>query len=184
MPLKNHNLVIAGVSLALIIVVFYSYWSLVYTPINKAIETERKNVQELNQKLNAAKLRAGQLSKVQAEMAALQIDVAELEKLLPKGRELPSLLRLFTHRAEANGLTLSSFKPSHAVPKGLYDEVPYDITVTSSLHGIGHFLTAMGKGDRLFAARNLALTAAGSSKTDPSKTVNATFTLVAFKYHE
>ncbi len=116
-------------------------------------------------------------------MAALQIEVAELEKLLPKTRELPSLLRVFTHRAEANGLTLTSFRPARPVAKGLYDEIPYDISVVSSLHGIGHFLTAMGKGDRLFAARNLALTAT-SSKVDPSKSVNATFTLVAFKYHE
>ncbi len=90
---------------------------------------------------------------------------------------------MFTHRAEANGLQLSSFRPARPVPKGLYDEVPYDITATSSLNGIGHFLTAMGKGERLFAARNLTMTA-NSSKADPSKTVNATFTLVAFKYHE
>jgi len=183
MPIKNHNLVIAGVSIALVGVVLYVYWSLVYTPVSKAIETDRKTAQELNQKLASAKSKAGQLSKVQAEMASLQIDVAELEKLLPKTRELPSLLRVFTHRAEANGLQLSSFRPSRPVSKGLYDEVPYDVTATSSLNGIGHFLTAMGKGERLFAARNLSLTA-NSSKADPSKTVNATFTLVAFKYHE
>jgi type IV pilus assembly protein PilO len=183
MPLKNHNLIIVSVSAVLIGVVFYSYWSLVYTPVAQSIAAERKNVQDLNQKLAVAKSRAGQLSKVQAEMASLQIDVAELEKLLPKTRELPSLIRVFTHRIEAHGLTLSSFRPSHPVSKGLYDEVPYDVTVTSSLHGIGHFLTAMGKGERLFAARNLALTA-GGSKTDPTKSVNATFTLVAFKYHE
>lgn len=183
MPLKNHNLIIGGLSVVLVGVVLYMYWSLVYTHLSKAISTERTTIAELNQKLTVAKARAGQLSKVQAEMAALQIDVAELEKLLPKTRELPSLIRVFTHRAEANGLTLTSFKPSRPVPKGLYDEVPYDITVTSSLHGIGHFLTSMGKGERLFATRNLALTGS-SSKADPAKTVNATFTLVAFKYHE
>jgi type IV pilus assembly protein PilO len=176
-------LILGGISVVLIGVVFYTYWNLVYTPVAKSIASERTTVQELNQKLSVAKSRASQLSKVQTEMAVLQIDVAELEKLLPKTRELPSLIRVFTHRAEANGLTLTSFKPSKPVPKGLYDEVPYDISVTSSLHGIGHFLTAMGKGDRLFAARNLALTGNGA-KTDPSKTVNATFTLVAFKYHE
>jgi Tfp pilus assembly protein PilO len=183
MPLKNHNLIIAAVSAILAGIVLYTYWSLVYTPVANTIKLERKNALDLNQKLAVAKSRAGQLSKVQAEMAALQIDVAELEKLLPKTRELPSLLRVFTHRAEANGLVVNSFKPNRAVPKGLYDEIPYDITITSSLHSIGHFLTAMGKGERLFAARNLAMTAT-SNKADPSKTVNATFTLVAFKYHE
>src|SRR5579871_6858703 len=168
MPLKNHNLIIGGLSVVLVAVVFYTYWSLVYTPVGKSIAAERKTVQELNEKLAVAKSRASQLSKVQAEMAALQIDVAELEKLLPRTRELPSLLRVFTHRAETNGLTLTSFRPSRPIAKGLYDEIPYDISVTSSFHGIGHFLTAMGKGDRLFAARNLAFTAASASKTDLS----------------
>src|SRR5437016_1084084 len=147
MPLKNHNLIIGGLSAVLIGVVFYSYWTLVYTHLSKAISTERASVQELNQKLVVAKERASQLSKVQAEMAALQIDVAELEKLLPKTRELPSLIRVFTHRAEANGLMLTSFRPSKPVAKGLYDEVPYDISVTSSFRGIGRFLMAMAQGD-------------------------------------
>src|SRR5262245_33982356 len=98
MPLKNHNAIIGALCAVLVGVMFYSYWSLVYTPVGKAIATERANVQELNQKLEVAKSRASQLSKVQAEMAALQIDVAELEKLLPKTRELPGLIRVFTHR--------------------------------------------------------------------------------------
>ena len=163
--------------------IFYIYWSQVYTPVRNSILADKKRAAELNEKLTVAKSRASQLGKIQAEMASLQIDVAELEKLLPKSRELPSLLRVLTHRAEVNGLSLSSIRPQRAVAKGLYDEVPYEITAVSSLNGIGHFLTSMGKGDRMFAARNLALTSA-ASKNDPSKTVNATFTLVAFKYHE
>ena len=183
MPLKNHNAIIAGLAAVLVCIIFYCYWSLVHTPIQKSIVQERATAAELNQKLTVAKSRAGQLSKVQAEMASLQVDVAELEKLLPKTRELPSLLRVLTHRVETNGITLTSIRPLKPVAKGLYDEVPYDLAMTSSLHAIGHFLTAMGKGDRLFAARNVTMTASGS-KTDPTKTVNATFTLVAFKYHE
>jgi type IV pilus assembly protein PilO len=183
MPIKNNTTAIAGTAIVLFIAVFYAYWSLAYAPIQKSIAEDRKNAKELNQKLALAKTRAGQLGKVQAEMASLQIDVAELEKLLPKTRELPSLLRVVTHRAEANGIVLTAFRPQRPVAKGLYDEIPYEVAATSSLHGIGRFLTAMGKGDRLFAARNLALSSA-ASKADPSKTVNATFTLVAFKYHE
>lgn len=183
MPIKNHNAIIGGLCAILFGVVCYSYWSLVFSPISKQIATQRATVQDLNGKLEIAKARASQLSKIQAEMASLQIEVSELEKLLPRGRELPSLIRVFTHRAEANGVAVTSFRPSKLAAKGLYDEIPYDITLTSSMHSMVHFLTAMGKGDRLFAARNLALTGA-ATKTDPSKTVNATFTLIAFKYHE
>lgn len=183
MPLKNRNAAILGAAVAIICIIFYGYWSLMYSPTKKAIAEQKKVAEELNTKLAGARARAGQLNRIQAEMASLQTDVAELEKLLPRGRELPQLIRVFTHRAEANGLQMSTLTPSKPIAKGLYDEIPYAVSVTASFHGLGHFLTAMGKGDRLFAARNLTFTAA-SAKSDPSKTVNATFTLIAFKYHE
>lgn len=183
MPLKNRNLALLVGSLALLLAIAYGYWNFVYKPLGQSIATEKKNVADLNARLGAARSRAGQLNAIQAEMQSLQVDVAQLERQLPKNRELPSLIRVFTHRAESYGLAMASFAPQKPVAKGLYDEVPYQISLASSYHSLGHFLTAMGKGERLFAARNLALQSA-ASKTDPSKTVTATFTLIAFKYHE
>ena len=184
MRTKNRNLAIAAAALGLACLIFYTYYTLVYAPVGKTIEQDRRTVMDLTQKLDQARARAGQLSKIQAEMAGLQVDVAQLEKQLPKDRELPSLIRVFTHRAEAFGVGMSTFAPQKPVSIGLYDEIPYSVTMTTgSFHSLGRFLTAMGKGERLFGARNLALTAA-VSKTDLSKTVNATFTLVSFRYHE
>lgn len=184
MPLKNRNLIIAGVSIVLLVgVVLYSYATFLYKPIRKDIQTTLASVKDLQQKLEQAKARAQQLSKIQEEMASLQVDVAALEKQLPKNRELPSLIRIVTHRAETYGVTLSSLAPGRAVSKGLYEEIPYNMTVSSSFHALGHFLTDMGKGERLFAARNLAVSPSGA-RVDPTKTINATFILVAFKYRE
>jgi type IV pilus assembly protein PilO len=183
MPLKNRNTVILAAALGLLLVITYAYWSLVYSPTNKKIVEDKKTIADLTQKLASAKARASQLTRISAEMASLQQDVAQLEKQLPKSRELPSLLRVVTHRAETAGVNMSQLQPLKPVTKGLYDEIPYNVTLTSSFHALGRFLTAMGKGDRLFAARNVALTA-NSSKADPTKTVNATFQLIAFKYHE
>jgi type IV pilus assembly protein PilO len=183
MPVKNRNLAILMAALGLVALIFYAYYSLVFSPLGKAIDQDRGIVADLNKKLDLARARAGQLSKIQAEMAGLQVDVAQLEKQLPKDRELPSLIRVLTHRAEAFGVGLSTFAPQKPVSKGLYDEIPYNVTMTGSFHSLGRFLTAMGKGERLFAARNLALVSA-VSKTDLSKTVNVTFILVSFRYHE
>jgi type IV pilus assembly protein PilO len=183
MLLKNRNTLIALVGSALVIIgILYGYSTVFYAPVHKDIEKMQADVEDLKGKLKVAKDRAQQLSKMQQEMASLQVDVAELEKQLPKDRELPSLIRVMTHRAESYGIVLGTLSPGKPVSKGLYDETPYSLTITASFHSLGHFLTALGKGDRLFAARNLALTPA-SSKTDPSKTVNATFQLIAFKYH-
>src|SRR4051794_23556538 len=101
MPLKNRNVAIYAAAVILMCVISYGYFSLVYSPMNLTIVADRKAVDELNSKLSAARARASQLSRIQAEMAGLQVEVAQLEKQLPKNRELPSLLRVVTHRAEA-----------------------------------------------------------------------------------
>ena len=183
MPSQNRNLVASIVGLVLICIVSYGFWSYTIVPIKKEETLNAKNLSELRQKLDTAHKRAGQLNQIQLEMAGLQVDVAQLEKQLPKGRELPSLIRVLTHRAEANGVQIVTFTPNKPVTKGLYDEIPYTMNIVTSFHNLGHFLTAMGKGERLFAARNLTMTAS-NSKTDPSKTITATFSLIAFKYHE
>jgi type IV pilus assembly protein PilO len=182
MPLKNRNLLTALFGcIMLTLGIVYVYSSYFYGPLRKDIVQDQKSLEDLKGKLQHAEDRARQLSRMQQEMAGLQVDVAQLQKQLPKDRELPALIRVLTHRAESHGLILGTVTPGKAVTKGLYDEIPYSVTVTSSFHGLGHFLTSLGKGERLFAARNLALTPM-ANRTDPSKTVNATFQLIAFKY--
>jgi len=183
MPVKNRNAALAVGCLVLFGMIVYAYWSFVYSPLQQQIVADRQTVKQLQLELAAAQARASQLGAIQAEMASLQVEVAELEKQLPKGRELPALLRLFTHRAETYGLTLTSIAPQKPISKGLYDEILYSINLSTNFHSLGRFLTAMGKGERLFATRDLALNPI-SNKADPSKTVNATFKLVSFKYRE
>ena len=182
MPLKNRNLAIIAASLVVLGIIFYGYYTLAYTPIKRSIREDNDKIAKLQQELAIAQATANRLGAMQAEMTALQLDVAELEKQLPKDRELPALLRVFAHRLEAYGLQLNTFTPGKPISKGLYDETPYQVALVASFHSLGHFLTAMGKGDRLFATRNLALNAS-NNKTDPDKTVTATFQLIAFKYH-
>ncbi len=181
MSAKNRNLLIVTIIVVILICVGYS--RMVYAPLHKDIVSDRATVQNLQRKLSGVQERAKQLTRIQTEMSSLQIEVAELEKQLPKSRELPALIRLFTRRAETFGISVLTFAPGHPAPKSGYDEVPYSVTASASFHALGRFLTSLGKGDRLFAARNIALTGS-NNKTDPAKTVNVTFPLIAFKFHE
>jgi type IV pilus assembly protein PilO len=183
MPLKDRNTVTAIVGcLFAVIGILYVYSTYIHGPVKAEIKQYQTEIADLKTRLAVAKDRAQQLSKMQQEMATLQVDVAQLEKQLPKDRELPALIRVLTHRAESYGLTLGTLTPGTSRSKGLYEEIPYSVSVVTSFHSLGHFLTSLGKGDRLFAARNLAVTPT-NTKTDPSKTINATFELVAFQYH-
>ena len=182
-PKNRNTLIVLGLSLAIIFGVGFGYWKYFGETARQeiaALETDTKNMEK---RLEEAKIRAQQLSKIEEEMHGLQIEVAAMERQLPKDRELPNLIRVFSNRAEAFGLTINSFAPDTMSAKGLYDEIPYKVSVSASFHGIGQFLTAMGKGERLFAARDISFQGA-PNRSDPTKTVTATFTLVAFKYHE
>jgi type IV pilus assembly protein PilO len=183
MSLKDRNNLIALVgALATAIAIFYVYSTWLFKPVRKDITETKAKVAALDQKLAVTRARAQQLGQMQQEMAGLQIELANLEKQLPKDRELPALLRVLSRRAEGYGIVIGTISPQKPVSKGLYDELAYNIAATTSYHALAHFLVEMGKGERLFAARNLTLSAA-SSKTDPTKTVNATFQLIAFQYH-
>lgn len=183
MPLKNRNtLILFASSILAVGAVLYGYAACLAKPLRQDIADSQSKVDVLRGKLNVTRARAQQLGQLQQEMANLQVELADLEKQLPKTRELPALLRVLAHRAEGYGITVGTFSPQKPVAKGLYDEIPYNLSITASYHSLARFLVEMGKGDRLFAARNLALTA-GASKTDPAKTVDATFQLIAFQYH-
>src|SRR5690349_8762258 len=146
MPIKDRNTVMAILgSLIIIAGVMFAYNSYFYGPIAKEIKQKQVEVADLKQKLQVAMERAQQLGKMQQEMASLQVDVAQLEKQLPKDRELPALIRVLTHRAESYGITLGNIQPGKPISKGLYEEIPYVMSVTASFHGLGHFLESLGK---------------------------------------
>ncbi len=181
--LKNRNLVISVVAtLILWAAIGYGFSSILISPVNAEISKFKKEKADLEQKIAAAEARAQQLNKIQKEMADLQIEVAEFEKQLPRNRDLPPLLRTLTRKAETFGILISNLNPGRPVSKGLYDEIAYTISATTSFHALGRFLTSIGKGDRLFAVRNISF-APFQNKSDPSKTITTSFTLVAFKYH-
>jgi|GEM_PF-1133878 type IV pilus assembly protein PilO len=180
---KDRNTLLAITVAALFLGgVIFGYTTIIFMPLHKDIVKSRTEVQNLSGRLNMVRQKVAKLPKLQQEMAELQIEVFEMEQQLPKSAELPGLLRTLTHRAETNGLQLSSLAPGKPVSKGQYDEIPYVITAVASFHSLGRFLTAMGTGSRLFATRNLTLSAA-QAKEDSSKTVSATFSLITFQYH-
>src|ERR1019366_8214767 len=107
--LKNrNNLIMLASTLAIIGVILYVYWTYFYTRVHTDIQKITVQKQDLEKRLGMARDRAQQLERIREEMDGLNLDVVQLEKQLPRGRELPGLLRVFTHRAESFGLLLSN----------------------------------------------------------------------------
>lgn len=178
-PKDKKALIVIGLFAAGLLYVYIAY---VWKPLHRKIQETRAEVAKLEKRLDEAVARSRNLHKLFADVTVLKAEVSELEKQLPTQRELPDLLRLFAQRAQSFGLEVTTFSPGGASAKGLYDEIPYNVTLQSDFHSLGRFMTALGKGKRILALRNLALTGSVNAK-DPSKTFTANLTLVAFKFH-
>jgi len=96
-------------------------------------------------RLEEMKATALELPKLQAEMAVLELEVADLEKRLPKEKEIPELLRTITKTAQRYNLKISNFNPSKIVEQPNYSEVPFEMVVQGNYHSLAYFLTDLGR---------------------------------------
>lgn len=136
---------------------------------------------QTQKKLAEMKQRALELPRLQADMKILEQEVAELEKLLPREKEIPQLLRSMTKTAQQYQLKITQITPQAVVAQANYNELPFLISVQGTYHSLGFFLADMGQGGRLMSSRNLTIAPLGSSKNG-SASITATFVLVAYTF--
>lgn len=179
---KNQLQAIVGLFL-IVGLVGYGYWHFFYAPVSKEISTRQATINDLNSRIRNAENRAAQLPQMKKELALLDIEVARLEKQLPKKKEIPGLLRTMTSQSSTYGVSIQTISPGAPINKGVYDEVPYVLSSGGSFHSFIRFLTALGQNQRLFSARNISFTGVNGDQNS-NKSVNTNFTLIAFKYHE
>ncbi len=171
-------LVVAFVAVCLL---FYNF---LLAPLNLKTRDLQAKVNQQEAKLAQLKIRAQELPKLKAEMDLLKTEVAELEKLLPKDREMPALLRTITRKAQRYGLLINNFVAGKIEPKDNYSEMPFQVNLRGRYHPLARFLTDIGQENRLMSSRNLRLTySPAANKADPTNIV-VDFSLVAYMYKE
>ena len=114
--------------------------------VSKAkLETELRNV----------KIKARDLPKLEAELAATQQIFDEKSVLLPKEKEIPQLLRDISSLGRNAGLDFLKFKPGANVPKDFYDEIPITVNVRGPYHNVGFFFDQVSKLERIVTVSNI-----------------------------
>lgn len=157
----------------------YVYYKFLITPIKLKYQNALTELTTVESKLSEMKRRAMELPKLQAEMQLLELEVSELEKLLPKDKEIPNLLRIITKHAQHYQLRISNFAPSAAIPQSNYNEIPFQMTLQGTYHSFAAFLAELGQESRILSARNITYTVMQPNKENAS-TVTVNFTLVAY----
>ncbi len=136
----------------------FIYLNLLWKPLNKQIAQTKKNISEKLDKLKEAKQLEEQLPKLQQDTQLLQLQIAELEKKLPKQPNVPELIKIISKEAQYYNLKILNLtvRDIDSSPKE-FNEIPFSINFTTNYHNLAQFLTKIAQGSRIFAIKDLNL---------------------------
>ncbi|MEW6556515.1 MAG: type 4a pilus biogenesis protein PilO [Elusimicrobiota bacterium] len=162
-----------------ILVGLWAYWKYLYKPITGEITRLEQDLEQKQAKLDETRRAAQELEVLEAEFKIIEIEAREMEKKLPKSKELPNLIRNLTRSLEKHKLNIQNFTPSKENPKAYYSEIPISMQLTGSYHNLANFLAEVGQYERVFNAFDIILTPKPPTKESPD-TISASLKLATY----
>jgi len=118
-----------------------------------------------------AKLAAVDKARKEFELKALK---------LPKGSEIPQLLKDISSLGQNAGLDFLTFVPRGEVAKDFYNEIPVDITIRGPYHSVGFFFNQISYLDRIVAVSNINM--GNPVKNQGEILLNSSCQLVTYRF--
>lgn len=178
MKLSKQQKILAVIFGIVLIYLFYQY---LWSPLDKKIITIEKKNAEQKQKLALTKTNVQNLERIKKEMESLLKELKETEARLPRGKEIPSILRDLTRLAEKYQVNITNLSPQIPNPKDYFVELPFSVQSIANYHSLATFLTTLAQGKRIINTANLRI-AAQPIKED--KTIAANFNLITYTFKE
>ncbi|MEK7288115.1 MAG: type 4a pilus biogenesis protein PilO [Elusimicrobiota bacterium] len=160
----------------------FVYWRYFLKPTTAAIKEKKIKIEEMSKRVEELDRRAKRLDRLKTELAAAEQDWQGLRARLPDKRDLPGIINTITQITHKHRLTLSTISPMQSRGSDLYNEYPFNITITGTYHDIAQFLVSVGNLDRIYRAENLSLTPAAPTPEAPNVSVGASLTLITYQY--
>lgn len=174
---KKLKIAIAVILFLLPVVLFYFLW---FQKQNEKIVQLVQQKETLTRELQQAKAKAANLPKLQAELDSTETLFEETAELLPKEKEIPSLLTNISALGRGSGLDFLTFKPGADIPKDFYSEIPVDIKVRGPYHNMGIFLDQVSKLDRIVTVSNITM--GGPKKEGSEMLLDSSCRLVTYRF--
>lgn len=159
----------------------YFFWTKVMGPLKEEIKSMQTKLNDLNSKVETARIQSLRLPLLRQEVEQLQTELSALEKQLPKDKDVPNILRVLTKEAMQQNLVFNRLTPKQLTKKEYFEIIPFDLQFTGSLHSLGRFLSSLGQQDRIFQSQNINFTPA-SATGDQLGLVSLTITLTIQTY--
>jgi type IV pilus assembly protein PilO len=178
-----HKVAMVGIVLALIILVFYDNYGMLFeswTDKNNRIGVLQMEVAKLDTDIQAMTIKVKHLDELIAASKQLEIELAKKKERLPPQEEAVMLLKQLSDLGVRLGLDIRLWKPGNTVedPSKLFVRMPVNVEVAGGYHTAALFFDRINKMPRIMNVSDLRM---GSSRTEHDRVVIQTvFELTAF----
>jgi len=182
---KKQQQTLVGI-IIVIIGLIYVMQSYLVGPLSKSIKEKSDELSRVNAEIQTLKIQSLELPRIRKQLEYLQSEVADLEKFLPREKELPSLLKAITRTASNYQVKILNISPAGTSEKDKYTEHIFNISAQSTYHSLAMFLAEISQGGRIISSRDLnfspLMSAPPAPGARPSNTISVNFQLVAYTY--
>ncbi len=160
------------------ILIFFVYFKPQGTKL-KALIDEREKTEAEVANLKQKNL---QLSRIEEELVDLRKILNELEAIIPKRRELASIINQIHQLAINSRLNISKFQPRGEVDMEFYYEWPISIEITGNYHNLAMFFDRLSNFSRLFNVEDFSIKSV--ARQTEATTISAAYTAKTYIFRE
>ena len=122
-----------------------------------ALESAEQKEQELKRSFETKQKKAVNLEDYQDQLAQIEAQLFEMIRQMPTKEEVASLLTDISQTGLASGLEFRLFKPSPAVRKDFYSELPISIEVVGRYEELGLFVSGLAALPRIVTMHDVSI---------------------------
>ena len=144
---KQQKALVGIIAAAGALYAFYTYW---YGPQVEEVSGMESRVETLETRNRQAQVQAARGGTDLEERNALyERHVAELEELIPRGEEVPQLIRTINQQARATQVMVATMNPEPDQPGEFYTKQGWSLQVIGEYDNVGRFITSVASLQRI-----------------------------------
>ena len=141
----------------LAVCVFFASYFLFVSEALDSLNAEQQKEQQLKADFKAKYQLAANLKLYREQLAVMEVQFAELLKMLPSKNEMPGLLDDITFVATDSGLSIKSLDWDSEITRDFYIEFPIKMVVDGDYHELGHLVDGVAKLPRIVSLHDFVI---------------------------
>ena len=163
--------IIVGVGGFLFLYLYY-FW----IPSSKKIDEMKKKVSNMELEIKKAEEISSRYPDLNKKLLELQTQKADIEKKLPKEKNMQDLMKTIKKIADKHSIVINSISPSTTVKDQYFFRITYNISITGSYHNVASFFAEISLQERILNVENVVIPGGELSSVN--------FILVSYQYIE